>query len=156
MQRVRKLAHCTFSCTHRSLGSLTNYTDTSDSRINARHQVHVNVQWPVCLTCASKCAESLTIGSLHIFMHTSVIGLTAQLYEHIRKSDHCTFTCTHQVHVKVQWPECMTCACKCAESHTLGSLHIFTHFSVTQLTPHYMNTSDSRISARLHALIRCM
>ena len=24
---------------------------------------------------------------------------TAQLHEHIRQSDHCTFTCTHQVHV---------------------------------------------------------
>ena len=134
-EHIRQSDHCTFTCTH---------------------QVHVNVQWPVCLTCASKCAESLTIGSLHIFMHTSVIGLTAQLYEHIRKSDHCTFTCTHQVHVKVQWPEYLTCACKCAESHTLVSLHNSCTFPSHGSPPIYMSTLDSRISARSHAHIRCM
>ena len=40
-----------------------------------------------------KTAVSQTLGSLHIFMHT---WFTAQLHEHIRQSDHCTFTCTHQ------------------------------------------------------------
>ena len=80
------------------------------------HQVHVNVQWPEWLTCACKCAESHTIGSLHIFMHRSIIGPTAQLHERIRQSDHCTFTSIHQVHENKQWPECLTCACKCAES----------------------------------------
>ena len=90
----------------------------------------------MCLTCPCKCAESKTIGSLHILMHTSVIGLTAQLHQHIRESDHCTFTFTHQVLVNVQWPEYLTCACKCAVSQTLGSMHISMHISVTRLTPH--------------------
>ena len=112
-EHIRQSDHCTFTCTH---------------------QVDVNVQWPECLTCACKCAESQTIRSVHIFMHTSAIGLTAQLHEHIRQSDHCTFTCTHQVHVNVQWPECLTGACKCAESQTIGSLHIFMHTSVIGLT----------------------
>ena len=159
---VRQLTNCTFSCTHRSLGSLPNYMHTSGACKRAltresdvclymciesyawltqhfmhisvtrltphlhehigqsdqctficTHQVHVNVQWPVCLTCACKCPGSQTIGSLHIFMHTSA---TAQLHEHIRQSVHCTFTCKHQVHVNVQRPECVTCACKWAES----------------------------------------
>ena len=114
-EHIRHSNHCTFTCTH---------------------QVHVSVQWPECLTCACKCEESKTIGSLHIFMLTSVNGLTAPLHEHIRQSDHCTFTCTHLVHVNVQWLECLTCACICAESHTLGSLHIFMHISVIRLTPH--------------------
>ena len=268
VQRVRQLAHCTFSCTHRSLGSLHNYR--THQTVGSLHvYMHVNVQWPVCLTCACKCAESQTIGSLHISMHISVTRLTPHLYEHIGQSDHCTFacthqvnvnvkwpvcltcackyaesqtigslhifihtlvivptailhehirqsvhftfTCTHQVHVKVQWPEWLTCACKCAESHTIGSLHIFMHTSIIGPTaqlherirqsdhctftcthqlhvkcsdpsiwrvhvnvqwvrhlahswifqshgslPIYMNTSDSRISARLHAHIKCM
>ena len=124
VQRVRQIAQYTFSCTLRPLGSLPNYMNTSDSRITARihactPKVHVNVQWPVCLTCECKCAESKTIGSLHISMHTSVNGLTAQLHEHIRQSDHCTFTCTHQVHENLQWPKCLTCACKCAVSRTI-------------------------------------
>ena len=130
-EHIRQSNHCTFTCTH---------------------QVHVNVQWPMCLTCACKCAESKTFGSLHIFMHTSVIGLTAQLHEHIRQSDHCTFTCTHHVHVNVQWPECLTCACKCAESQTIGSLHIFT--SVIGLTAQLSNTWDSRITAHWYARIK--
>ena len=107
------------------------------------HQVHVNVQQPVCLMCACKCAGCQTIG--HIFMHTSVIGPTAHLYERIRQSDNCTFTSTHQVHVNVQQPECVTCACKCAESQTIGSQHIFMHTSVIGLTSQLSNTSDSRI-----------
>ena len=83
------------------------------------------------LTCACKCAVSQTLGSLHILMHTSVTRLTAQLVEHIRQSDYCTFTCTHS---NMLQPECLTCACKCAVSQTLGSLHIFMHISVTRLT----------------------
>ena len=109
------------------------------------HQVHVNVQRPVCLTCACKCAGFQTIGSLHIFMHTSVIGPTAHLHERIRQSDHCTFTSTHQVHVNVQRPECVTCACKCAESQTIGSQHIFMHTQVIGLTAQLSKTSNSRI-----------
>ena len=120
------------------------------------HQVHVNVQRPVCLTCACKCAGCQTIGSLHIFMHTSVIWPTANLHERIRQSDHCTFTSTHQVHVNVQRPECVTCACKCAESHTLGSLHISCTFQSHGSLPIYRNTLDSHISARLYVHIRCM
>ena len=57
--------------------------------------------------------------------------LTAHLHEHVRHSDHCTFTCTHQVHVNVQWPKCLTCAYKCAVSQTLGSPHIYMHTSDT-------------------------
>ena len=89
-------------------------------------------------------------------MHTSVIGLTAQLHEHIRQSDHRTFTCTHEVQVNVQWPECLTCAYICAESYTLCSLHISCTFPSHGSLPIYMNILDSRISARLHAHIRCM
>ena len=115
------------------------------------HQVHVNVQWPVCLTCACKCAESQLICSLHIFMHTLVIVLTAQLHEHIRQSVHFTFTSTR---VNVQWPEWLTCACKCAVqlAHCTFSC---THRSLGRL-PYYINASDSRITARLQAYIRCM
>ena len=146
VQRVRKVAHYTLSCTHRSFGSLPNYINTwltphlhehigqSDKcTFTCTHQVHVNVQWPVC---ACKCAESQKIRWLHTFMHTSVIGLTAQLHEHIRESNHCTVRWTHQVHVSVQWPVCLTCTCICAENKTIGSLHIFMHISVTRLTPH--------------------
>ena len=122
-EHIGQSDQCTFTCTH---------------------QVHVNVQWPECLTCACKCAERQTIGALHIFMHTSVTGPTVQLHEHIGQSDHCTFTCTHQVHVNVQWPECMTSACKCAESQTIGALHIF------------IRTSVIRPCAQLHEHIRCM
>ena len=98
------------------------------------HQVHVNMQWAVWLTCSCKCAESQKIRSLHTFMHISDMGPTAQLQEHIRQSDHRTFTSTHQVHVNEQWTEWLTCACKCAESQTIGSLHIFMHTSVIGLT----------------------
>ena len=119
------------------------------------HQVHVSVQRPVCLTCACKCAGCQTIGSLHIFMHTSVIRPTAYLHERIRQSDHCTATSTHQVHVNVQRPECVTCACKCAESQTIGSQNIFMHTSVIGLTAQLSNTSDSRFTPRLQAHIRC-
>ena len=132
-EHIRQSDHCTFACTH---------------------QVHVNVKWPVCLTCACKCAESQTIRSLHIFKQTLVIVPTAKLHEHIRQSAHCTFACTHQVHVNVKWPVCLTCACKCAESQTIGSLHIFMHTLV--IVPNYMNTSDSRFTAHLQAHIRCM
>ena len=120
------------------------------------HQVHVNVQRPVCLTCACKCAGRQIIGPLHIFMHTSVIGPTAHLHERIRQSDNYTFTSTHQVHVNVQWPEWLTCACKCAESQTIGSLHIFMHTSFIGLTAQLTNTSDSLITADLHACINYM
>ena len=131
-EHIGQSDHCTFTCTH---------------------QVHVNVQWPVCLKCACKCAVSQTIDSLHIFMHTSVIGLTSQLHEHIRQSNHCTFTCTRQVLVNVQWPACLTCACKCAQlAHCIFSC---THRSLGSL-PNYKNTSDNRITARLHAHIRHM
>ena len=123
VQRVRQLAHCTFSCTHRSLGSLHNYR--THQTVGSLHvYMHVNMQWHVCLTCACICAESQTIGSL---MHISVTRLTPHLYEHIGQSDHCTFACTHQVHVNVKWPVCLTCAWKCAESQTIGSLHFFMH-----------------------------
>ena len=120
------------------------------------HQVHVNVQRPVCLTCACKCAESQTIGSLHIFMHILVIVPTAQLHEHIRQSVHRPFTSTHQLHENVQIPEWLTCAYKCAESKTIGSLHIFVHTSVIGLTAQLTNTSDSLITAHLHARINYM
>ena len=156
VKRVRQLAHCTFSCKHRWLGSLHNYR--THQTVESQHvYMHVNVQWPVCLTCACKCAESQTIGSLHISMHTSVSRLTPHLYEHIRQSDHWTFACTHQVHVNVKWPVCLTCACKCAESQTIDSLHIFMHTLVILCPlPNYMNTSDSRFTAHLQAHIRCM
>ena len=80
-EHIRLSDHCTFTCTH---------------------QVSVNVQLPEIVMCACKCALSKTIGSLHIFMHISVIRLTAELPEHIRMSNHCTFTCTHQEHINVQ------------------------------------------------------
>ena len=135
VKKFRKFAHYTFSRTHRSLGSLPNYINTSDSRtFTSTRQVLVNVQLPVCLTCACRCEESQKILSLHIFMHISVTGPTVQLHEHIGQSDHCTFTCTHQVHVNVQRHVCLTCACKCAESEKIGWLHIFTDTSVIGLT----------------------
>ena len=64
-------------------------------------------------------------------MHTSVIVLTAQIHEHIEQSDHCTFTCTHQVHVNMQWSKCLTYAW---ESQKIRSLHTFLHTSVIGLT----------------------
>ena len=135
VKKVRKCAHYTFSRTHRSLSSLPNYINTSDSRtFTCTRQVLVNVQWPVCLTCACRCEESQKILLLHNFMHISVTGPTVQLHEHIGQSDHCTFTCTHQVHVNVQRHVCLTCACKCAESEKIGWLHIFMHTSVFGLT----------------------
>ena len=106
--------------------------------------------------CMEMCRESDNIGSLHFFMHTLVIVPTAQLHEHIRQSVHCTFTSTHQVHVNVQRPECVTCACKCAERQTIGSQHIFMHTSVIVLTAQLSNISDSLITAHLHARINCM
>ena len=39
-------------------------------------------------------------------------------------------------------------ACKCAVSHTLGSLYIFVQFQLLGSLPNYVNTSDSRITAR--------
>ena len=126
----------------------------------SKHQVHVNVNLPECLTCACKCAESLTIGSLHIFMHTSVIGLTAKLHTHIRQSDNCTFTCTHQVHVNKQWTVCLTCACKCAESQTIGSLHIFMHTSVigltAQLHKHIRQSNHSTFTCTRQVLVNVL
>ena len=88
------------------------------------HQVHVHVQLPECLTCACKCAVSEALGSLHIFMHTSDTGLTAQLHKHVGQSDQCTFT-------NVQLHACLMYACKCAVSQTF---HILMHTSVTGLT----------------------
>ena len=105
-EHMRLSDHCTFTCTY---------------------QVHVNVQRPECLTFSYKCAVSQIICSLHIFIHITVTRLTAQLHQHIRQSDHCTFTCTHQEHVNVQRPECLTCACKCAVGKIFDSLHIFMH-----------------------------
>ena len=112
-ENVGQSDQCTFTCTH---------------------QVHLNMQLPACQTCACKCAVCQTIGSLPIFMHTSVTRLTTQLHEHVGQSDQCTFTCSHQVHVNVQFPACLTCACKCAVSQTIGSLHIFMHTSIIGLT----------------------
>ena len=97
-KHIRQSDHSTFACTR---------------------QVLVNVLWPVCLTCACNCEESQKIRSLHIFMHTSVTGLTAQLREPIGQSDQCTFTCAHQVYVNVQWLRCMKCAFKCAVNQTI-------------------------------------
>ena len=118
---IRQSDHCMFTCTH---------------------QVHVKVQLPECMTCACKCAVSQIIDSLHIFMHISITRLTAKLHEDIRQSDHCMFTCTHQVHVKVQLPECMTCACKCAVSHIIDSLHIFMHIPLTAQLHDNIRQSD--------------
>ena len=109
IEHIRQSDQCTFTCTH---------------------QVHVNVQWPEYLTCANKCAVSHTLGSLHIYMHISVTRLTPHLHEHIGEEHQFTFTCTHQEHVNVLQPVCLTCACKCAESHTIGSLYIFMRTSV--------------------------
>ena len=216
MQRVRQFAHFHAHIGHWSHCPVIEHIRQSDNcTFTSTHQLHVNVQWPMCLMCACKCAESQTNGSVHIFMHTSAIWLTAKLHEHIRQSDHCTFTSTHQVHVNVQWPVCLTCACKYAECQTIGSLHIFKNTSIIGLTaqlhwhirqsdqctftctrqvlvnmrwpvcvtrvhvnvkrvrkfahytfsckyrslgslPNYINTSDSRITARLHAHIKCL
>ena len=49
------------------------------------------------------------------------------------------------MHVNVQRPECVTCACKCAESQTIGSQHILMDTSDIVLTAQLSNTSDSRI-----------
>ena len=134
-------AHSPFTWTHWTVGSVHVYIT---------HQVYVDVQWHKCL------AGSQTNGSVHIFMHTSAIRLTPQLREHIRESNYCTFTCTHQGHVNVQWPVCLTCVCKCAECKTIGSLHIFMQISVIVLTAQLLNTSDGRTTARLYAHVKCL
>ena len=147
--RVRQLAH---SCTHQSLGSLPNYR--THQTVGSLHiYMHAsNVQWHVCLTCGCKRVEDQTIGSLHIFMH---IGHWdhCPIIEHIRQSDNCTFTCTHQtcsdtcvwrVHINVQRVRQIAQYTFSCSHRPLGSL------------PIYMNTSDIQITARLHAHIRCM
>ena len=212
VQRVRQLAHCTFSCTHRWLGSLHNYR--THQTVGSQHvYMHVDVQWPVCLTCACKCAESQTIGTLHISMHTLVILcslpnymntldsrftahlqahircmkmcsdpsdwrvhinvqrvrqlLTAHFHahighwshcpinEHIRQSDNCTFTCTHQllvkcsdtcvwrVHVNVQRVIHLAhCIFHAHFSHMAHSPFTGTHWTVTSVHV-YMHTSGA-------------
>ena len=70
--------------------------------------------------CACKCAVSQTLGSLHIYMHTSDTRVTAHLHAHIRHSAHCTFTCTQHAHIR----------------HTQLTAHLHAHIRHTQLTAH--------------------
>ena len=156
VQRVRQFAHCTFHphIGHWSQCPIIEHIRQSDHcTYTCTRQVLVNVQWPVCLTCACKCEDSQKIRSLHIFMHTSVTGLTAQLHDsrisarlhaHIRCMWTCSDSCVWRVHLNVQWVRQLT---NCTFSCTPRSLCSL---------PNYMNTSYSRITARLHAHIRCM
>ena len=119
IEHITQSDHCTFTC---------------------MYQVHVNMQWSEYLTCASKCAVNQTLGSLHISMHISVIRLTPNLHEHIEQSDQCTFTCTHQVHVNVQWHKCLTCASKARQ--LTNCTFSCTHRSLGSL-PNYLRTSGA-------------
>ena len=144
---IRQLTNCTFSCTHRSLGSLPNSMHTSGA---CKHAVTRESD-----VCMYMCIELYARLTPH-FMHISVTRITPHLHEHIGQSDQCTFVCTHQVHVNVQWPVCLTCACKCPGSQTLAHCtFLCTHRSLCPLR-NYMNASDSLFTARLQAHIRRM
>ena len=94
--------------------------------------------------------------NVHEICSEPSVWLTAHLLAHVRYSGHCTFTCTWCVHVNGQWSDSLMCsiigqwaqwlmcAWKCAVSQFSYSLHI------------YMHTSDTRVTARLHALDVCM
>ena len=128
---IEHIRQCTFTCTH---------------------LLHVNMQWPECLTCTCKCAESHTLISLHtsctfpshgslpIYMNTLDSRISARSHAHIR----------------CMWPECLTCACKCAERQTIGALHLFMHTSVIGPSAQLHEHIRQRIHARLQAHIRCM
>ena len=133
------------------------HINTSDSRtFTCTRQVLVNVQWPVCLTCACRCEESQKIRPVHIFMDISVTGslsnymntsdsqITARLHAHIRCMYTCSDTCVWRVHVIVKRVRTFAHYTFSCTHRSLGSL------------PNYVNPSDSRISSRLHAHIRCM
>ena len=95
-------------------------------------------------------------GNVHEMCSEPIVLLSTHLHAHVRHTGHCTFTCTWCVHVNVQWSDCLMCsiigrwaqwlmcAWKCAVSQLSDSLHI------------YMHTSDTRVTARLHALYVCM
>ena len=141
---VRQLTNCTFSCTHRSLESLPNYMHTSGACKSA-----VTRESEVCMCM---CIESYAWLTPHL-MHISVTRLTPHLHEHIGQSDQCTFICTHQVHVNVQWRRVHVNVQGVRQlAHCTFSC---THRSLGPL-PIYMNASDSRITAHLQGHIRCM
>ena len=117
--------------------------------------VHVNVHWSDCPMCSCKWGVSHVTEMCMKMCSERSVWLSAHLHAHVRHSGHCTFTCTWCVHVNMQWSKCLMCsmigqwaqwpmcAWKCAVSQLSHSLHI------------YMHTSDTRVTARLHALCKC-
>ena len=132
---VRHPGHCTFTCTWCVL---------------------VNVQWSSCFKCSCNWAVSRMTDVCMKMCSEPIVLLSAHLHAHIKHTGHCMFTCTWCVDVNVQWSDCLMCwiigrwaqwlmcAWKCAVSQLSDSLHI------------YMHTSDTRVTARLHALYVCM
>ena len=134
-EHVSHTAHCMFTCTW---------------------CVYVNVHWSDCPMCSCIWGVSrVTQMCMEMCSETSV-WLTVHLHAHVRYSGHCTFTSTWRVHVNVQWydrlmcsiigqwEQWLMCAWKCAVSQLSYSLHIYIH------------TSDTPVTAHLHALDVCM
>ena len=132
---LRQTGHCTFTCTW---------------------CVHVNVQRFDCLLCSCNWAVSRMADVRIKMCAETFVWLSAHLHAHVRHTGHCTFTCNWCVHVNVQFSDCLMCsiigqlpqwpicAWKCAVSQLSESLLI------------YMHTSDTWVTARLHALGACM
>ena len=129
---VRHTGHCTFTCTW---------------------CVHVNVQWFGCLMCSCNWAVSPIVDVRMKMCTEPFVWLSAHLHAHVGHTGHCMFTCNWCVHVNVhclmcsiigQWAQWPMCEWKCAVSQLSDSLHI------------YMHTSDTRVTARLHAPVVCM
>ena len=128
---IRHTGHCMFTCTW---------------------CVHVNVQWYDCPKCSCKWGVSRVTemymkvamrqvyDSLHIYLHTSDVRVTARLHA----PDVCSDPTVWCVHVIGQWAQWPMCAWKCAVIQLSDFLHI------------YINTSDTRVTAHLHAPDVCM
>ena len=94
--------------------------------------------------CAWKCAVSQLSDTLHIYMHTSdTLG-------------RCTFTCNWCVHINVHWCDCPMCSCKWGVSHVTEMCMKYAVSQVYDSLHMDMNTSDTRVTSRLHALDVCM
>ena len=116
--------------------------------------VHVNVQWSDCLMCSCNCAVS-PMADVHMKMCTEpFVWLSAHLNAHVRHTGHCTFTCSWCVHVNVQWSDSLMYSCNLANWPMCAW-----KFAMSQLSYSlqiYMHTSNTRVTAHLHALDVCM
>ena len=137
---------------------LPNYMNTSDSRFTAHLQAHIR--------CMKMCSDP-SDWRVHINVQRVRQFLTAHFHahighwshcpinEHIRQSDNCTFTCTHQLHVKCNdtcvWRVHVNvqrvihlahCIFHAHFSHMANSPFTGTHWTVTSVDV-YMHTSGA-------------